>query len=116
MSSLSKDMVQRLNLVLMSPSFYLKELGPAGDAEVHSGPRRPKGEGVCWLAGTTTCNDGTVIPSVFRVDTNAEDSLVNVYWNIENDWFQSDEQSALEALKKSENQVFPFSWDFREGN
>ena len=106
------DMCQRLNLVRTSGSFVVRETGDLGEAEVLSVKVVAKGQGICWVGGTSILKSGRDVESVFRVDTDSGGTLVSVYWWIGGNWYEHDDADALTALGLSRDQVFPFDWRF----
>lgn len=106
------DIRQRLNLVRTSNSFVLQEDGERGEANVLSIEVVPSASGVYWIAGKTIAKSGREIESVFRVDTDSGGTLISVFWWIDGNWYEHEDEDVPEALGLSRDEVFPFDWRF----
>lgn len=108
-----KTMGQWLNLVHTSPKFVIRMGAEQENANVVSPPVVPKGDGEYLVAGQTELKNGSQIPSVFLVDTNAGGTLVGAYWHIAGAWWDfQDRPAVFEALSVSEAEAFPFDWSY----
>ena len=110
--TLNSQLIQRLNLIRSSPSFVLKEIGDEGEHEVLSIKIIPKDSGNYWVGGTTKIKNGTEFDSVFIIDTNSGGSLIQVYWFINEQWFEQDSSLTLTELSLSKSDVFPYDWRY----
>lgn len=108
------EMSKWLNLVHGAPNFVIWIEKPDSDPVVQQFKIVPKNKGEFWIAGNTHLNCGKVIPSVFIVDTNSGGTLINVYWLIDNNWWDFQERPAVEMILGLDfDEIFPFDWKYK---
>lgn len=107
-----KNLVQRLNLLHSSKRFVLKEIGKNGKAEVISPQIIQSSSGIYWLSGVTIFKSKIEIQSIFVVDTNSGGTLLEVYWNINKNWYEQNDSDVFLALGDSRDNIFPYNWRY----
>ncbi|WP_375748936.1 hypothetical protein [Vibrio sp. HN007] len=108
-----KNTIQWLNLVSSSPMFVIKVGKEHEASKVVAVALIPKNDGEYWVAGETVFKNGMKVPSVFRVDTDAGGSLMDVYWKINSDWWDYQNRPYVyDALELPESELFPFDWSY----
>lgn len=63
------------------------------------------------MSGWSKLPSGRDIPSVFVI-AGGGSSLIKVHWYIDDCWFHSDDDDALDALGLTQSEVFPFDWSY----
>ena len=113
MMILDDEMRRRLNLVLTSGTFLLRETDSLGEADVLSVQTVPDKRGIYWVPGETTLKSGQTVQSVFRVDTDSGGELMSVYWFVDEHWYEHQDADVYEKLGVAKDSAFPFDWNYR---
>lgn len=106
------ELRQHLNLLRTQITFQYREEPHLGRMTCESLNEIPSSSGVYWVGGTTVASSGREIDSVFRVDTDSGGNLLSIYWWINEQWYEHDDDESLSALGLPKEEVFPFDWRF----
>jgi hypothetical protein len=107
-----KDLLQRLNLLRTSKKFVFKEIGKDGEAEVITPIYIPSASGVFWISGVTILKSNKELESVFIVDTDTGGTLLAVYWWINHNWYEQNDDEVFSVINDSRDNIFPFDWRY----